>query len=338
MSAVASSLIHRGVIVPMVTPLTPQGQLDEAAVERLVEHLCRGGVHGVFVLGTTGEGPTVPRPLREQLVQAVQRCVRGRLLLYASVSDDAVGESIVAGNRYFLMGVDAVVAHAPTRYQREPAEAREYFSELASHLDGDLILYNMPLTTNVSLPVDVCDDFARQGRVIGMKDSENNAARHATLLQRFDGLESFSFFVGTGALMAEGLLRGARGIVPSLGNLAPRLCRELYDSAVAGDRVRTEALNRRFLELAQIYQKDRTLMQSLAALKGAMSCLGLCGADMFPPLAAVSPAERQKIAAELALLGFSNYNAAADEHATLPRTDDGRPRRSGARAVPARLE
>jgi len=337
MSATASRKAHRGVIVPMVTPLTPQGKLDERAVERIIEHLWKGGVHGVFVLGTTGEGPSVPPPMRERLVKLVGGCARRRLLVYANISDDSARDSIAAGNRYFRLGVDAVVAHAPAHYERRPGEAGEYFAELTRHLEGDLILYNMPLTTNVSLPVDVCDDFARRARVIGMKDSENNAERHESLLQRVGGLESFSFFVGTGPLMADGLLRGARGIVPSVGNLAPVLCRELYDSAVKGDGECTATLNRRFMELAQVYQKGRTLMQSLTALKGAMSCLGLCGPHVFPPLKATTAADRVALAAELARLGIPSYNSAAHEPATPARCDHGRPRRGRTRSASARV-
>jgi 4-hydroxy-tetrahydrodipicolinate synthase len=124
------------------------------------------------------------------------------------------------------------------------------------------------------------------------------------LLQRVGGLNSFSVFVGTGPLMASGLLRGARGIVPSVGNLAPGLCRALYDCASRGDKEGTEVLNHKFLELAQVYQKGRTLGESLAALKGAMACLGLCGPQVFAPLKPVSPAERRELGAALSRLGL----------------------------------
>jgi len=293
----------------MVTPLTPRGKLDEPAVERLVDFLWQGGVHGVFVLGTTGEGPSVPREIRDRLVSLVASYAGDRLLVYANVSEEMVRKSAEAGNRYFEMGVDAVVAHAPARYERQPEQSVRYFTELAQQLTGELIMYNMPLTTSVSLPLEVCREIASKPRVVGIKDSENNAERHEALLQRVGGLTSFSVFVGTAPLMASGLLRGARGIVPSVGNIAPGLCRELYDRASRGDKEGTEALNRRFLELAQVYQRGRTLGQSLAALKGAMAYLGLCGPDVFPPLKPVSAAQRKELGAELSRLGLSALNS-----------------------------
>jgi 4-hydroxy-tetrahydrodipicolinate synthase len=139
------------------------------------------------------------------------------------------------------------------------------------------------------------------------------------------GLDTFSVFVGTGPLMASGLLRGARGIVPSVGNLAPSLCRQLFDCASKGDSERTEALNRRFMELAQVYQKGRTLNQSIVALKGAMSCLGLCGPAVFPPLTPVTAEERAALGAELARLEMPVLNARAEEIATPAFADNGRP-------------
>jgi len=312
----ASNKRHRGVIVPMVTPLTAERELDERAVERIIEHLRQGGVHGVFVLGTTGEGPSVPQAMRERLVSVVTEYARGSLLVYANISDDSAVESITAGNRYFRLGVDAVVAHAPSSYERQPDESVEYFAELAGRLDGDLLIYNMPLTTNVSLPLELCGEIARKPRVVGIKDSENNAERHEALMRRVGGLESFSVFVGTGPLMASGLLRGARGIVPSVGNLDPRLCRQLYDCATQGDNDGTESLNRRFMELAQVYQKGRTLDQSIAALKGSMACLGLCGPGVFPPITTTTPAERVMLAAELLRLGLPVLNGGGNEPAT----------------------
>jgi dihydrodipicolinate synthase/N-acetylneuraminate lyase len=323
-STSASKKKHCGVIVPMVTPLTPRGKLDQPAIERLVEFFRKGGVHGVFVLGTTGEGPSVPSLMREPLVRIVADCARGRLLVYAGISNDSARDSAVAGNRYFRRGVDAVVAHAPASYERHPEESAQYFAEVARQLDGELMLYNMPLTTNVSLPVDVCGEIARKPRVIGIKDSENDAERLGALLKRVGGEESFSVFVGTGALMASGLLRGARGIVPSVGNLDPGLCRRLYDCAVHGDSQGTQSLHRRFMELAQVYQKGRTLEQSLAALKGAMACLGLCGPDVFLPLKPVNAAERAALAAELARLGLPVRDAHTDESRASVRADNGR--------------
>jgi dihydrodipicolinate synthase/N-acetylneuraminate lyase len=335
MNATSNGKTHRGVVVPMVTPITEGGALDERAVVRLLSHLHAGGVHGVFVLGTTGEGPSVPAEMRDRLVALVSEIARPRLRVYAGISSNSLGDSVEAGNRYLKSGVDAVVAHVPSTFDLVPGESLQFFTELAHRLDGSLIIYNMPITTRISLPVDVCKATSRRPRVIGIKDSENNADRLDLLLKELGGQPSFSVFVGTGPLMAKGLLLGADGIVPSVGNLAPAVCRELYDCATNGARHRVESVQARMMALANLYQQGRTLGQSLAALKGAMTWLGLCGPEVFPPLRATTAEERLALRAELVRLDVPLPGFPAHEHTTLHWADDGRSGGHRAGAVPA---
>lgn len=275
---------HRGVIVPMVTPVTAEGTLDEAAAGRILDYLDAGGVHGVFLFGTTGEGPNIPRTVRDRLVRLVLERVDGRLLVYAGISSDSLPESVAAGNEYLRLGVDAVVAHVPGHFEKNPQAALSFYADLSHQLEGGLILYNMPLTTNVSLPIELCKTTAARPRVIGIKDSENDIGRMVELLRELGGKQGFSVFIGTGPLMAKGLLLGAEGIVPSVGNLVPGLCRKMYDCAVGGQAAEAEKLHAEIMGIAGLYQQGRTLEESLAALKAAMSWLGLCQAYTLPPL------------------------------------------------------
>jgi dihydrodipicolinate synthase/N-acetylneuraminate lyase len=283
---------HRGVIVPMVTPVTPAGALDEAGVATILEFLQAGGVHGVFVLGTTGESKTVPEAIRDRLVQLTVERVGGKISVYAGISDDSLPRSIIAGNRYLRLGADAVVAHVPAHFEQQPQAALDYFSELAAGLEGDLILYNMPLTTRVSLPIELCKQTAGRPRVIGIKDSENDATRMVELLRELGDKKDFAVFIGTGPLMAKGLLLGAEGIVPSVGNIAPALCRELYDR------------HARLMAVSGLYQNGRELGHSIATLKAAMAWMGLCDATVLPPLQPVSDAEALDLRDRMVALGL----------------------------------
>jgi len=317
----------------MVTPVTADGGLDELAVVRIVEFLVAGGVHGVFVLGTTGEAPSVPAMIRQRLVQLVVQVAGKRVKVYAGISDNSLTDSVDAGNQYLKLGVDALVAHVPSYFAVHPEDSLIYFNELSDRLHGDLILYNMPMTTKVSIPIDVCKETSRKRGVIGIKDSENNADRMTELLRELGGRESYSVFVGTGPLMAKGLLEGADGIVPSAGNLVPRLCREMYDCATNGGRDKVDALHQQFMKISGVYQKGRSLPQSLSSLKGAMTWLGLCGPDVFPPLKPTTAAQRLTLRAELAELGLPVKNI--DEQQTSHRTNSGRPGGHRPGVVPA---
>src|SRR5262245_35260402 len=108
MTTVHNGVKHHGVVVPMVTPVTATGALDEAAVARLVEFLLAGGVDGIFVLGTTGEGESVPRESRRRLVECTVAQVRHRARVYAGLGDLQLRDA-VAANDYFHAGADAVV-------------------------------------------------------------------------------------------------------------------------------------------------------------------------------------------------------------------------------------
>ncbi|NOS72766.1 MAG: dihydrodipicolinate synthase family protein [Verrucomicrobia bacterium] len=317
----------------MVTPITAAGRLDEPAVGRIVDYLCNGGVHGVFVLGTTGEGSSVPGDMRDRLVQLTLESVHDRVMVYAGVSANSLPESVAAGNEYLRLGVDAVVAHVPAHFEQRPQAALEFYSELENQLRGDLVLYNMPLTTNVSLSIELCKETARRPRVIGIKDSENDAVRMMELLRELGGRKDFFVFIGTGPLMAKGLLLGADGIVPSVGNIAPALCRELYDSATSGDVAVTEKLHEQLMKVSGVYQNGRQLGHSLAALKAAMSWLGLCGTNTLPPLNPVSETERCLLRDKLVALDFPVCNPQPDEDKTRDWTDDGRPGGSRAGAL-----
>src|SRR5262245_45726563 len=110
-----NGLKHHGVVVPMVTPILANGDLDEDAVDRLIEFLIAGGVDGVFVLGTTGEGESVPRSLRRRLVARTVERVARRAKVYAGLGELQSGDA-AAGNEYFHAGADAVVARPPVSF------------------------------------------------------------------------------------------------------------------------------------------------------------------------------------------------------------------------------
>ncbi len=287
----------------MVTPVTPAGQLDEAAVERIVTFLLAGGVDGIFVLGTTGEGASVPRAFRRRLVERIVMLTQRRATVYVGL-DELFPRDVAAGNDYFQAGADAVVARPPIMCP--PEMLLPWFRSLLTGLHGPLILYNIPSTTNVSIPLEVLDQLIGHPNLAGIKDSQDNLKRLEGLLHRFGDRPEFAIFVGVGRLMAQGLKLGAAGIVPSVGNLIPGVCRELCACARRGDWAEAQGYAKRMTDVSALYQNGRTLSQSLAALKGAMSCLGLCEPNVLPPLLPLPPAELEGIRREMSRLQLLN--------------------------------
>ncbi|MFL7793280.1 MAG: dihydrodipicolinate synthase family protein [Anaerolineae bacterium] len=287
---------HHGVTVPMVTPVTPDGSLDEPAVRRVVDHMVAGGVHGIFVLGTTGENTSVPLAMRERLVAAAVKHVAGRARTYAGVSANCLADSVAVAKACAPLGVDAVVAHLPTYYELNAEEQFAYFNALVDRIDLPLVLYDIPVTTHMTIPVEVVERLSRHPNVVGIKDSSGDIGRLTVLLERLgDSRPDFAVIVGASILAAQGLALGADGFVPSQGNLVPALCRALYDCAIAGDREAAEAYQEQLNALTRLFVEGRSLAQSLGALKAMMGALGLCGSDVLPPLLPPASQERETL-------------------------------------------
>ena len=149
---------YHGAVIPMITPVTASAEMDEAAVDRVVDSLVAGGVSGIFVLGTTGEGVHVPRTFRRRLVARVAGRVKDRCLVYAGLGDLQPSEFLSA-NDYFRDGAHAVVAHPPISSPVPASELTGWYRTLLGQLEGPLILYNMPMTTRVSIPLDAMEQL-----------------------------------------------------------------------------------------------------------------------------------------------------------------------------------
>ena len=297
-----SSKKFHGLVVPMVTPVTTDGSLDEPAVGRIVEHLVDGGVDGVFILGTTGECASLPVEIRRQFAAAAAKHLRNRATLYMGIGDNCPARCAEAAKEVFSMGADAVVAHLPGYYPLQPSEMFAFYESLADRVEGPLLVYNIPATTHLSIPIDVVARLIPHPRIVGFKDSENSTERLEEVTRRLLGRDGFSLFIGAAALSGRGLLSGMDGVIPSSGNLDPLSWRTLCDAACQGDRPEVERLQGQLNRLAQVFQRNRTLGQSLAALKAAMCVRGLCGAAVLPPLREVEPSEMAAIRQELAAL------------------------------------
>jgi dihydrodipicolinate synthase/N-acetylneuraminate lyase len=291
----------RGVVVPMVTPVMPGGELDEPAVDRLVDYLIAGGVDGIFVVGTTGEGASVRPELRHKLVERTANRAGGRTMVYAGLGNGNPGMAKVA-NEFLQAGADVIVCRPPTSHPM--GQIAELYQTLLDDLKGPLVIYNIPQIANVSISLDVVEQLIGHPRLAGIKDSENNPARLEELIRRFGGRPKFSIFIGVGALMAKGMRWGADGIVPSVGNLIPGDCRAMCAAARAKDWEEMERNAARMNSVAAVYQKGRTLGESLAALKAALSCIGLCTLNVLPPLQMMPENEMATVREQLMALNL----------------------------------
>lgn len=285
---------YRGVVVPMVTPVTESGQLDTAAVERIIERFAEAGV-APLLMGTTGEGNSVSKADGLLLVETAVRAARKRILIYAGLTGNCVSEQMAQANAYTHAGADVIVATLPNYYALTAEQMENYYRQLADSIQGPLMLYNILATTHMSIPVDVIERLSHHPNIVGLKDSERDMDRMAACINISKNRDDFAYFCGWAAQSEHALSLGGDGIVPSTGNFVPEMFQELYEQAVGGDPERAIQLQEETNEIAKIYQQGHTLGQSLAALKVMMQTRGLCDPYMLPPLVRLSEEEEQAI-------------------------------------------
>ncbi len=290
---------YRGVVVPLVTPLTESYRLDEAAVEKMLANL-RANACMPFVLGTTGEATSLPASVKKAYVRAAARLKTSDTVLYAGISSNCLEESVDFANYCFDLGVDAVAATLPCYYTLTDDQMKRYFEQLADQLNGPLIMYNILATTRMSIPIAAVEELSYHPNIVGIKDSERNADRLAESLALWAGRPDFSHFMGWAARSADALLAGSDGLVPSTGNLLPGIYRDMLNAVQAGDAEKAQYYQNQSDVFGHLYQGGRTLGESLWALKVLMQEYGLCGTTVMPPLQALSEAEENRLKVALA--------------------------------------
>jgi 4-hydroxy-tetrahydrodipicolinate synthase len=293
----------RGIVPPMLTPLLDRDTLDVPGLERHVEHLVHGGVHGIFVLGTTGEGPSLGYRLRRELVERAVRLVRGRVPVLVGITDTAFVESVGLARHAAESGADAVVLAPPYYMPEGQPELREYLGHLLPELPLPLFLYNMPPLTKVPFELETIDWALDQPGILGLKDSSGNMIYFNQVLGLRMRRPDWAVLVGPEQLLAESVLMGGDGGVPGGGNIFPRLYVSLYEAARAGDLARARDLQARVQQVVdRLYQVGRHPSAIIKGIKCAVACLGVCGDFMAEPFHRFRPPERARIQQAIAEL------------------------------------
>lgn len=289
---------YHGVVVPMVTPVKENGTLDTQAVERIIAFFAQAGV-SPLLMGTTGEGNSVSQKDGQLFVETAVKAAQGRITIYAGLTGNCFAEQLAQAEAYTLAGADVIVATLPTYYALTEEQMENYYRTLADSIKGPLMLYNILATTHMSIPVEVIRRLADHPNIVGLKDSERDLERMAQCIEIAKGREDFCYFCGWAAQSAHSLELGGDGIVPSTGNFVPEMFQQLYEAAVKGDMATANRLQDETNEIAKIYQKDRTLGQSLTALKVMMQTKGLCEPWMLMPLTRLSAEEEKAIVSQM---------------------------------------
>lgn len=293
----------RGVIPPLVTPLRERDRLDVAGLERLLEHVLAGGVHGIFLLGTTGEAPSLSHRLRHELVTRACRIVGRRVPVLVGVTDTSFVESVALARRAAESGAHAAVLSAPYYFPAGQPELAEYLEHIVPELALPVFLYNIPSHTKIPFSLETVRRAMDLRRVVGMKDSSGDLAYFGRVARLLPQRPSFTLLMGSETLVPQALRAGAHGAVPSGANLVPRLFMDLHEAALRG---RARAFQEQVLRLQEtVFAVGRHPSSYLKGLKCALALLGICDDFMAEPFARFRAPERERVRRHLATLGIT---------------------------------
>lgn len=273
-----------GVVVPIVTPINSDETVDEEGLKNLVQYILEGGVHGIFVMGTTGEFPRFTIDEWRRAVAIVSETIAGKIPLYVGVSDTSTQKVIQRIEMAEDYDVSAVVITPPFYYPlSDQNEIILFYRKAAEACDIPVIVYNIPSLNPTHIHQDTWKELFKIPGIYGLKDSSGDIDDMRFLTSCARDFENISVFVGDESLYADGLLMGADGVVPSLGNVAPRLCVSLYDACIAKDMQEISELFAAVKDLGALNSIAPSSLGAVAWKKKALELMGICKSHMTQP-------------------------------------------------------
>jgi len=232
----------KGIIPPMVTPLDKNENVDKKAIFRIVNYLIKGGVHGLFPLGSTGEWYGLSIDQKREVIETVMEATDKRVPVYAGTGAITTKETIYLTKLATDIGVDALSVITPVFISPNEQELFNHYQAIASSTDLPIILYNNPGRTGINLNVDLVVKLSKINNIIGIKDSSGDMAQGAEYIRRTDN--NFSVLAGRDTLIYGFLAYGGKGAIAATANIVPQIVVKIYEEYQKGNY--QEALKAQF--------------------------------------------------------------------------------------------
>ncbi len=290
--------MFKGSLPALVTPFTPEGELDLGTLEKLVEWHISEGSHGLVPVGTTGESPTLTHDEHNLVVREVVRVAAGRVPVIAGTGSNSTREAIELIRNAEESGADAALVVTP--YYNKPTQEGmiAHFTAIHDAANLPIIIYNIPGRSVVDMLPETMGELARLPRIVGVKDATGKLER--VPCQRITCGKDFVQLSGEDATALGFNAHGGIGCISVTANAAPRLCAEFQNATLAGDYAKALEIQDRLMPLhIAIF-----LEPGVVGAKYAMSRLGLCDARVRLPLVPLSAGTRDKIDAALEHAGL----------------------------------
>ena len=282
----SSNVPFSGVVPPVVTPDTPDHQLDVVSFERSINRLIEAGVDGLFFLGSSGEVVFATDERRDQIVREAVRIVDHRVPVLVGIIDTETERVLEHGRRALALGADALVATAPFYALGGPADIEEHFRILHQELDAPLFAYDIPVCVHTKLPWKMLARLGAEGVLAGVKDSSGDDVSFRYLVQENEkNGHPLTLLTGHEIVVDGALLSCADGSVPGLANVEPEGYVRMWKAAQEGNWAEVKREQDRLNEISHIFDVT-TGVQGYGAGVGAFKCalnlMGIFDSDQMP--------------------------------------------------------
>lgn len=272
----------------MPTPFKRNGDLDGGLLSELVSHFDDSGIHGLLVMGTAGEFALMNEAERRSVVDITVDAAK-KIELIVNAGSASTRETIQLAKYVKDSGADAVVAVEPYFYHPTQEGIARHYRAIAEAIDFPVIAYNIPSFAGNRMMPDSLEEFARDDRIVGLKDSEGDAAKLSEFI--FRAPKDFSVLVGMDSLVCSGMAQGAKGMAIGSACIAPHVCADMYRSVRDGNY-------RRAFELQKSLNHAIRAMQVgtfPASIKYALTIQGFPAGHVRAPLQELTDVERKTI-------------------------------------------
>ncbi|MCM4168597.1 4-hydroxy-tetrahydrodipicolinate synthase [Arenibacter antarcticus] len=301
----------KGIIPPMITPLSENLELDLNGLQKLIHHLLEGGVHGIFLLGTSGEGPSLSYETRKQLITETCKIVGGKVPVLVGITDTSFKGALEIATHAKKEGADALVVAPPYYLPISQQEMIDYLENLVPLLPLPFLLYNMPSCTKLSMSMKIVKRGKELG-AIGIKDSSGDLSFLYMLIEEFKNDPLFSVITGTELFLPETIMNGGHGAVAGGANFFPKLFVDLYEAMQERDFDRVKALRQEVIMIHNtIYEVGKHSSRHIKGTKSALSAMNICQDYVAEPLQRFNEDQRNLIKEYIGQFKQStNYNTA----------------------------
>ena len=300
MSTTKTNFKPKGIIPAMITPLTAEGKFNEKATRKLVNYLIDGGVHGLFIVGTTGEFYGMSPEEKREVFEVVMDENKGRVSIYAGTNGITTRESVQLTQLAEECKVDAVSVLTPMFIVPNQEQLIKHYTTIANNTSLPVVLYNNPPKTGVNLTAATVAKLARVPNIVSIKDSSGDLTLTADYIRMTRDIEHFDVMVGRDTLIYGALCYGAVGSIASCANVAPRLCVDIYEKFIAGDL--KGSLEAQFT-LAPL-RGAFSLGTFPAVIKESLEMLGIEAGPCMDPCGPMTSEEREKLRKVLVGMGL----------------------------------